>query len=42
MDDHIDYALVLVALALVGASKTLGLGVWWERISMVQRYGILK
>ena len=42
MDDHIVYALVLVALALVGAGKTLGLGVWWERISMVQRYGFLK
>ena len=42
MDDHIVYALVLVALALVGAGKTLGLGVWWEGIPMVQRYGILK
>ena len=41
MDDHIVYALVLVALALVGAGKTLGLGVRWERIPMVQRYGIL-
>ena len=42
MDDHIVYALVLVALALVGAGRTLGLGVWWEGIPMVQRYGILK
>jgi len=42
MDDHIVYALALVALALVGAGKTLGLGARWERLPIVQRYGILK
>lgn len=42
MDDHIVYALVLVVLALVGAGKTLGLGAGWEKIPLVQRYGILK
>jgi len=42
MDDHIVYALVLVALALAGANKTLGLGRVWERIPLVARYGILK
>jgi thiosulfate dehydrogenase (quinone) large subunit len=42
IDDHIIYALVLVALALAGANKTLGLGRVWERIPLVQRYGFLK
>ena len=42
MDYHIIYALVLVALALVGAGKTLGLGSIWERLPVVQRYGFLK
>jgi thiosulfate dehydrogenase [quinone] large subunit len=42
MDDHLIYALVLVALALVGAGHTLGLGKVWERIPFVQRHGILK
>ena len=42
IDDHIVYALVLVALALAGANKTLGLGRVWERIPLVQRYGFLK
>lgn len=42
MDDHIVYALVLVALALVGAGKTLGLGAAWERIGLVRRYSVLK
>lgn len=42
MDDHLIYALVLVALPLMGAGKTLGLGKIWERIPFVQRYGILK
>jgi thiosulfate dehydrogenase (quinone) large subunit len=38
MDDHIIYALVLIGLAAVGAGKTLGLGTWWARTSVVQRY----
>ena len=42
IDDHIIYALVLGALALAGADKTLGLGKVWERIPLVQRYGFLK
>ena len=42
MDDHIIYALVLVALALAGANKTFGLGKLWERIPFVARYGFLK
>lgn len=42
MDVHIIYALVLVALALAGAGRTLGLGARWERLPLVQKYGILK
>ena len=42
MDDHIVYALVLVALALTSAGTTLGLGRLWERIPLVARYGFLK
>lgn len=41
MDDHIIYALVLIGLAAVGAGKTLGLGEWWARTSLVQRHGWL-
>jgi thiosulfate dehydrogenase [quinone] large subunit len=38
LDDHIIYALVLVGLALAGAGNTLGLGRWWTKTSLVQRY----
>lgn len=42
VNDHIVYSLVLVALALTGAGKTLGLAKVWERIPLVERYGVLK
>ncbi len=42
MDDHLIYAMVLVALALVGAGRFLGLGQVWERLPIVQRYAFLK
>jgi thiosulfate dehydrogenase [quinone] large subunit len=42
MDDHIVYALVLVALALMGAGRYLGLGSVWERLTIVQRFPFLK
>jgi thiosulfate dehydrogenase [quinone] large subunit len=42
MDDHLIYALVLVALVLVEAGHTLGLGAAWERIPFVQRYSALR
>jgi thiosulfate dehydrogenase (quinone) large subunit len=42
MDDHIVYALVLVALALVGAGRTLGLGRAWERLPIVAQHGFLR
>jgi thiosulfate dehydrogenase (quinone) large subunit len=42
MDDHLVYALVLVALALIGAGRTLGLGARWERLPLVQRFRFLR
>ena len=42
MDYHVLYAIVLVGLALAGAGRTLGLGRWWERTAIVQRFPILK
>jgi thiosulfate dehydrogenase (quinone) large subunit len=42
MDEHIVYAFVLVVLALTAAGRTLGLGKFWERLPIVQRYGFLK
>jgi thiosulfate dehydrogenase [quinone] large subunit len=42
MDDHIVYAIVLVALAVYGAGRTLGLGRAWERLAIVKRFPILK
>ena len=41
MDYHIVYALVLVALALAGAGRTLGLGGWWERTGIAKRFTFL-
>lgn len=37
VDDHIVYAIVLVALALFGAGRTWGLGRAWEKLPLVQR-----
>jgi thiosulfate dehydrogenase [quinone] large subunit len=42
MDDHLIYALVLVALALVKAGHVFGFGQVWERIPLVQKYGALR
>ncbi|MFB9831946.1 hypothetical protein [Actinoallomurus acaciae] len=42
VDDHLVYALVVVGLALVGAGDTLGLGGWWSRTRLVQRFPVLK
>ncbi|SDC24983.1 thiosulfate dehydrogenase [quinone] large subunit [Sanguibacter gelidistatuariae] len=41
MDDHLIYALVLVALALGNAGNTLGFGRQWQRTNLVQRWPIL-
>jgi thiosulfate dehydrogenase (quinone) large subunit len=37
-DDHILGALIVVALALLAAGDTLGLGRWWKRQPVVTRY----
>jgi thiosulfate dehydrogenase (quinone) large subunit len=37
VDDHIIGALVVIALALVHAGDTFGLGRWWKRQSIVQQ-----
>jgi thiosulfate dehydrogenase [quinone] large subunit len=42
MDDHLIYALVLIALALVKAGHTFGLGAMWDRLPIVQRYEALQ
>ncbi|MFJ5543904.1 hypothetical protein [Micromonospora chalcea] len=42
MDDHLIYAGLLAALALVGAGNTLGLGRIWAKLPLVQRLPWLK
>ncbi|WP_172875865.1 hypothetical protein [Micromonospora inositola] len=42
MDDHLIYAGLLAALALVGAGNTLGLGRAWATLPIVQRLPWLK
>ena len=42
LDDHIIYAIVLAGIAVVSAGRYLGLGRWWERLSLVQKYPILR
>ncbi len=41
MDDHIVYAMVLIALPLYGAGRTWGLGRTWERLPLVRRFPFL-
>jgi thiosulfate dehydrogenase [quinone] large subunit len=41
LDDHLIYALVLIALALVKAGHVFGLGRAWERLPLIQRYRAL-
>ena len=42
MDDHLIYAGLLVALALVGAGNTLGFGKAWANLPIVQKAPWLK
>ena len=42
MDDHLIYAGLLAALALVGAGNTLGLGQAWAKLPIVRRFDWLK
>jgi len=42
LDDHVVYAIVLAGIALIGGGRHLGLGRQWERLSLVQKYPILR
>jgi thiosulfate dehydrogenase [quinone] large subunit len=42
MDDHLVYALVLIALALAKAGHTLGFGTVWDRLPIINRYAALR
>lgn len=42
MDDHVVYSLALIAMAIYGAGRYWGLGRWWERQDVVQRFPVLK
>jgi thiosulfate dehydrogenase (quinone) large subunit len=42
LDDHLIYAVTLVALLLCGSDKTLGLGQWWARLPLVSRHAALQ
>jgi thiosulfate dehydrogenase [quinone] large subunit len=42
LDDHVVYVIVLAGIAYVGAGRYLGLGQYWERLSLVKRLPLLK
>jgi len=42
LDDHLLGAITVVALALLSAGDTWGLGRWWSRTPLVERSPILK
>jgi thiosulfate dehydrogenase [quinone] large subunit len=42
IDDHILGAITVVALALVNAGDTWGLGRWWTKTEVVERYPVLR
>jgi thiosulfate dehydrogenase [quinone] large subunit len=42
IDDHILGAAAVLVLGTLAAGRYLGLGRWWERIPLVQRFPILK
>lgn len=42
LDEHLIYAIVLIGLALVHAGDTLGLGAWWSRTTVVERFPVLR
>ena len=41
-DDHIIGAAAVLVLGLLGAGRYLGLGSWWTKQSIVQRYPVLR
>jgi thiosulfate dehydrogenase [quinone] large subunit len=42
IDDHILGALTIIALALVNAGDTWGLGRWWSKTDVVEQYPVLR
>jgi thiosulfate dehydrogenase [quinone] large subunit len=42
LDDHVVYGIVLAGIAYVAAGRYMGLGKYWERVSLLKRYPILK
>jgi thiosulfate dehydrogenase [quinone] large subunit len=42
LDDHLLGAVTLVALALLNAGNTWGLGNWWSRTPTVQQHPVLR
>jgi thiosulfate dehydrogenase [quinone] large subunit len=42
MDEHLIYAMVLVALALLHMGDTIGLGRMWADTGLVQRFPFLR
>jgi thiosulfate dehydrogenase [quinone] large subunit len=42
MDEHLVYALTLVAITLAGARHTLGLGRIWDRLPVVRDHAALQ
>lgn len=42
IDYHIIEAVVLVGIAYVGAGRFLGLGNWWRKTQIVQKYPVLE
>jgi thiosulfate dehydrogenase [quinone] large subunit len=42
IDDHIIYAIVMVGLTTVKSGHWLGLGKWWENLSLVKKFPWLR
>ncbi len=42
MDEHVIYAILLLAFTYVGAGKSLGLGKKWSQLKLVKKYPILQ
>ena len=42
VDDHLIGVVVMAVLALGAAGTTWGLGRWWNRTGVVQKYPVLK
>lgn len=42
LDDHVIYSIVLLGLAEVNAGDTFGVGRWWSKTPVVERYPILR